>query len=315
MGSDSNSGKGLIEFLRRTAEITGLAITSFLGFETILKTIRGRNENLFPSAIAFAMLSLFLCCFYFLYLWKPTIPSSLESEPPSFLPEVERLKRRRDFIEREEERTKRKIHGERVKEAAYFGTVIIPLIISVDLLFWFSIRQSFFWQGLYAAEISSRDLPELVSECSNAKFKVKLNYPDDWSCRRSENPFDQTVFVLQPRQKGLVDSERVKIVTRLRPLSELQGLEPFLTDHIALLEKRFEAFDLLERNEITFLGQRGYKIEYEARDDGENMRYIEFFALKDLTAYIITYLADESHFVKYRRTSEEIVKTFDFLNE
>ena len=316
MGSNSIFGKGLVKFLRKVVEVTGLAITSFLGFETILNTIRGRNEDLLPSAVAFAVLLSFLACVYFAYLWKPTIPESIEAEPSPFLPEMEQLRRRQDFTKREQEKSNRKAYRNRVKRISSFGTVIIPLVISIDLFLWLSVRQSLFWKGLYVAEISSRDVPELVDKCSNTKFRIKINHPDSWSCRTSENPFDQTVFVLQPQQEGFVDSEQVKIVVRSRSISELKGLEPFLTEHIALLrEKRFEDFVLLKRNEITVLGQRGYKIEYKAKDDGENMRYVESFALRDLTAYIITYLADEFHFIQYRRVAEEIVDTFDFIDE
>lgn len=298
----------LFEFFKKIVDFLSLITALFLGIEAILKFIRGGSESRNPGLTVAVILLVFLVCFYFARLWKPSIRKSVKTSPSLFLPREEKLRHQVEARNQEVKRLRKEVLIKRIKKSAYVGIIIIPLFIFVDLLFWLSIQQSFFWQDLYLSELKSADIPEFTEVCSYPKNKVKISYPQDWSCRIEANPFTQAIFTLNPQSVVSIDDERVKLVVQVYSIeTDLKSLDQLLAEHIKILkEKRFNDIEITSSNEITFLNQRGYKLAYEVQDNDSKMQYLDFFAMKNLTVYMVTYLAHESDFLKYEKIATEI---------
>jgi hypothetical protein len=303
-----------MELLKKITDFCTLVLTLFLGFEAILKFVDGEIEDRIPSIIVFGFLIMLFICFYLARIWNPAKQSN-KIKVPSFLPREEQHKYQLEVEKQKAQERQQEIRFHKIKKIARLGTVFIPLLLAADLTLWFLSEQSFLWRDLYITQINSRDVPELVEICSNSKYGIQIKYPKSWSCRTTENPFTQTVLLLTPQPKDLIDDEQVRLVVQVYTLPELRSLEQFTQEHINIQEQRLAGFHLIRRNETTFINQKGQRLEYEGENDNEINTYIEIFSLKDSNAYIITYLAEKSHFLRHKRAVEEIVKTLEILNQ
>ena len=305
-----------MELLKKITDFCTLVLTLFLGFEATLKFINGEIEDRIPSIIVFVSLIVLLICFYLARIWNPAKRNESKIKAPSFFsPSQEQRKYQLEIEKQKAQERQQQIQFHRIKTIARFGTVLMPLLLAADLTLWVVSEKSFLWRDLYVAQLNSRDIPELVETCSNSKYGIQIKYPQSWSCRTAENPFTQTILLLTPQSKDLIDNEQARLVVQVYTLPELRSLEQFTQEHIGIQEQRLADFRLIRRNETTFINQKGQRLEYEGGNGNEVNTYIEIFSLKDSNAYIVTYLADKSHFLRHKRAVEEIIKTLEILNQ
>lgn len=301
MRKDNKRQKGLTDFLKEIAGIISGITTFAVTIDTLVRISQeGFNGQLPTILITGLILITFLGCFYFAFLWKPLKSKKHEDKSPLIL-----LKP----IQKKEYKNRKKF-----KNIAYLGVILIPFLIFTDLLSWSLIEKSYLWQNLYVIQLESQNIPEFLEECLNSKYGVKIRYPNSWNCQQAVNPFTQTILILNPKIRELENNTDVKIVVQLYPMPSLKSLDTFLEEHLHVLEKkRLNNFQLTSRNEITFVEKQGYKIEYQATENGRVIKYKEFLTLKNKQAYIVTYLANQSNFIKNERVAEKIATTLELL--
>ncbi|MEO1256156.1 MAG: PsbP-related protein [Bacteroidota bacterium] len=297
--------KSFTDFLK---EISGIisGITAFaVTVDTLIRVSQeGFNSQLPIVLITGLILVAFLGCFYIAFLWKISKPTDIKYSSSLILPKS---------VQRESYRDGNK-NKKKIKKIAYLGVILIPLLLFIDLLGWSLIQRSYLWKNLYVIQLNSQDTPELIKECINSKHGVEIRYPESWGCRQAVNPFDQSILVLNPKPGETKNIQDTKIVVQVYPMSAIESLDAFLAEHLLILkQKRLNDFQLIAKDEITFIEQRGYKIEYQASESERLIRYKELLALKNKQAYIVTYLADKSNFMKNEKVAERIVTTLELL--
>jgi hypothetical protein len=314
MSNDREPQKGLVEIAKDIASVIGIVATFFLGFQTFVKAIFETTESRTAHLIAFGIVLLFFICLYLSRFWKPSITEFESNVPPGFLSSEEQLKYHQDFTRRKKEKLNQENHFKSVRRVARAISVIIPLFILSDLLFWVFIHQSFLWRSLYLAELSSQAIPELVSLCSSSNYKIQINHPESWDCQKVDNPITQAVLVLTPDMSNSSKAKPAKLIVQVYSLPELQSLKQFTLNHIELLkEERFDNFKLLQNNESTVMKQKGRYLVYETKEEDSTVKYMEFITLKNEVAYLCVYFSDEVQFLRHQRAVIEMVKTIKLL--
>lgn len=295
---------GLLNFLGKTGDKISAFFAFIAGVDASLSiVIGGFQGQLANLLISGSILSLILICFYFAFVWKVPKNNTNETDRKLYLP---------PSYGRENKSKSKDI--KRVKKLASSGIVIIALLLLIDLASLFSMQKSFLWKSFYLSKLNSQPIPEFVEECSNAKHSIKINHPRTWSCLNSENSLTKTIFTLSPEFKEQSTNRKVKIVVKSYSTQSLQTLDQLLAEQLVIVEERLDEVQPTEPYEIVFLGQRGYRVEYTAIDNGQFIRYIDFLALRQMKAYVITYLADESSFLKYERIAQEIIDSVGLIN-
>ncbi|MHA1300589.1 MAG: PsbP-related protein [Candidatus Helarchaeota archaeon] len=139
----------------------------------------------------------------------------------------------------------------------------------------------------------------------NEKFKVKIDYPEDWEVEKDIMAFLTPLESTSDRFK-----ENINITLRKLP-SDL-ALEDFTDISLTELEHILTNFELLEGPVETQLdGKRAHQIIFKAVQGIYSLRFMVLYTVFNDVGYILTYTAEDDKFDKYIDIISLMIDSFE----
>jgi hypothetical protein len=136
---------------------------------------------------------------------------------------------------------------------------------------------------------------------SSKGFTIK--YSADWS-KPQEQQNGTLVLFLTPTNNA---AENLNV--QVGNLSANQTLAT-LTKDITSEAQSNDNFTQIEATNTTLAGLPGYKIVYTATVNGDQLKALQTWTVKDSKAYVITYKAAPSNYDTYASTAQQMIDSF-----
>jgi hypothetical protein len=140
----------------------------------------------------------------------------------------------------------------------------------------------------------------------NSTAGIKIQYPSNWQLERPDNPFDTLRFISPTG--GVLGIQVSDIPPDLSLAQET-------TAGINMLSKSFDKFSLASSTPTTIAeGNPAQRIEYTAKQDQVDLRFIQVVTLKGGKEYIITFGAPIDRFSSDLPAVQQIMDSFQIIN-
>ncbi len=146
----------------------------------------------------------------------------------------------------------------------------------------------------------------------NSNYGIKIQYPSTWTKVRPANQSSNDIvrFISPPGTTPL----SFDIIVSTGSISPLIPLQLYANAGIALLKNSFLDFNLISSNATTLGGVPAQKMIYTASlPSGLTLKFLQFFAIKDSTSYIITSGTLPADFATYLPTIQKMASSFTFV--
>jgi serine/threonine-protein kinase len=154
--------------------------------------------------------------------------------------------------------------------------------------------------------------PPIWQVYNDPEYKFSLKYPLDW--KKEERKMGQAVTFSSPKENDLDEFQESVNVTienlSWRKDKDLITPESYAKESITSLKNSLLDFKLLEGDFYTLDKNPAYKIIFSGVRNGENLKYIMVFTIREPFAYLVTYTAKENKFTDYEKTANEMIESF-----
>ena len=141
---------------------------------------------------------------------------------------------------------------------------------------------------------------------TNYTAGIKIQYPSNWQLQRPDNPFDTLRFISPAR--GILGIQVSDIPPDVSLAQEA-------TAGVNMLSKSFDNFTLASSTPTTIAGGNpAQRIEYTAKQDQVDLRFIQVVTLKGGKEYIITFGAPIDRFSSDLPAVQQIMDSFQIIN-
>jgi hypothetical protein len=143
----------------------------------------------------------------------------------------------------------------------------------------------------------------------NSAYGIKIQYPSSWTRSANQSSNEIVRFISPP---GTVP---VSLNIIVKPgLSQSIPLQLYINAGIDILKKSLSNFDLISSNATTLGGVPAEKMVYTANlPSGLKLKFIQSFAIKDTTGYIVTSGTLPDDFTNYLPTVQKMISSFSFV--
>ncbi|GGB07040.1 PsbP-related protein [Puia dinghuensis] len=144
---------------------------------------------------------------------------------------------------------------------------------------------------------------------TNSANKFTVNYPKEWTHRETGN----SVLFLSPKENENDDfQENVNIMLQDLSANPL-NLEQYTALSKKMITENAAASTILSSTPTTFAGQKAMETIYTMTFEGRAMKLQQIWFIKNKTAYVFTYTAEQSQYARYEPTATAIINSFKFL--
>ena len=141
---------------------------------------------------------------------------------------------------------------------------------------------------------------------TNSTAGIKIQYPSNWQPQRPDDP-SVTVRFISPGG-GILGIQASDIPSDVSLAQEA-------TAGINILNKTFDSFNLIDSTPTTIAGGNpAQTIEYTAKQDQLDLRFIQVVTIKDGKEYILTFGARKDQFASELPAIRQIVGSFQIIN-
>lgn len=154
-----------------------------------------------------------------------------------------------------------------------------------------------------ASTPSSPSSSSLTRTYAAADGSFMLNYPSGWLKDEPQNGTLTVLFALPT----LNASENLNV--------QLVGLLPnetlgTVTDHMTSAAHNYSDFQQIDANNTTLGGIPAYKSVYTATINGDQLKIMQVWTVKNATAFIITFKAAPNNYDTYEGTAQQMIDSF-----
>ncbi len=147
-----------------------------------------------------------------------------------------------------------------------------------------------------------------LEQYNNAEFNLNINYPSDWEVQEN---FMGTVAIFLSPQESPTDQfrENLNIVTQdltQQPMT----LDEYFETSIAQIKQLMTDFQQVSSEKVNFLNEEAYSIIYTATQGSFKVKIMQYLYIKDNTAYVVTYSAEEENYNQYISIIEQMLNSF-----
>jgi hypothetical protein len=153
----------------------------------------------------------------------------------------------------------------------------------------------------------------------NSTYGIKMQYPPEWNVTEFNNTravsTKLVVGFLSPiGVQSISDRNSESVVVGVENVSSNMGLAPYTTLQISLLSEATQDFNLLESHPTTLANNPAHQIVYTETVGPLILKKMQVWTLKDGTAYIIVYGADEASYPSQLPTVRRMLDSFEIIN-
>lgn len=141
---------------------------------------------------------------------------------------------------------------------------------------------------------------------TNLASGIKIQYPSNW---QQEQPNDTSTIIRfrSPTNGFLSIGVHSGVPSKIKLTEETAA-------GINLLNKIFERFNLTDITSTTLAGNPAQRIEYTARQDQVDLKFIQIVTIKDGKEYIITFGAAKGQFQNDVPAVQKMIDSFQIIN-
>lgn len=158
-------------------------------------------------------------------------------------------------------------------------------------------------------------LPRPIGEYRNETLGIRFRVPDEKRAGETEPRYwelregmDGAVVVALSRPSGPGDAFRENLVVFREPLEEEISAEELRRRHLERARSS-PGFTLVGEG----ADQAGPWMEYTHQERGRRLHVLAWFRTRGQEGYLLVFSATPRSFPRYRRTFEEIARSFEFL--
>jgi hypothetical protein len=141
---------------------------------------------------------------------------------------------------------------------------------------------------------------------TNLASGIKIRFPSNWHQEQPNNP-STTVRFRSPTNGFLSIGVHSNVPSKIKLTEEIAA-------GIDLLNKIFERFNLTDITSTTLAGNPAQRIEYTARQDQVDLKFIQIVTIKDSKEYIITFGAAKGQFQNDVPAVQKMIDSFQMIN-
>jgi hypothetical protein len=141
---------------------------------------------------------------------------------------------------------------------------------------------------------------------TNLASGIKIQYPSNW---QQEQPNDTSTIIRfrSPTNGFLSIGVHSGVPSKIKVTEETAA-------GIDLLNKIFERFNLTDITSTTLAGNPAQRIEYTARQDQIDLKFIQIVTIKDGKEYIITFGAPKGQFPNDVPAVQKMIDSFQIIS-
>jgi hypothetical protein len=141
---------------------------------------------------------------------------------------------------------------------------------------------------------------------ANPASGIKIQFPSNWQQEQPNNS-TTTVRFRWPTNGFLSIAVHSNVPSKIKLTEEMAA-------GIDLLNKIFERFNLTDITSTTLAGNPAQRIEYTARQDQVDLKFIQIVTIKDGKEYIITFGAPKGLFQNDVPAVQKMIDSFQIIN-
>jgi len=127
-----------------------------------------------------------------------------------------------------------------------------------------------------------------------------IMYPSDWTKEEQS-----TLVLFMTPSNNKTENLNVQVLN----LSASDTLAT-VTNDVTSNAQNYDNFTQMEATNTTFAGNPAYKIVYTATVNGDQLKLLQTWTVKDGKAYIITYKAAPSNYDTYASAAQQMIDSF-----
>jgi len=143
-------------------------------------------------------------------------------------------------------------------------------------------------------------------------YGYTLTYPTSWAVRE-ENGGTTVVFTTAAESASDNFRENLKVVVQ-----DLSGapmnLDAFISSQLEKKKQGLANYNPTHEENLKIGGYNARKLSYTGTLGSGLMRWVEIYTIRGLTAYTLTFTADESHYRFFVEDADKMLKSFAFTS-
>ena len=145
---------------------------------------------------------------------------------------------------------------------------------------------------------------------TSAAYGYTLSHPVSWEVRSSDG--GATVTFTSPAE-GPSDTIRENLKVMVQDLSASpMDLDTFVASQLAIRKQGLANFNPLMDGPFKIGTTNGRKLAYTGTLGSSRMQWVEIYTIRGLTAYTLTFSAEESHYKNFVESLDRTLKSFTF---
>jgi hypothetical protein len=154
----------------------------------------------------------------------------------------------------------------------------------------------------------------------NSTYGIKMQYPPEWNVTGFNNTAAASTklvagFLSPIGVQSISDRNPESVVVGVENLSSgNMGLAPYTTIQLSLLSQATQDFNLLESRPTTLANNPAHQIVYTETVGPLKLKKMQVWTVKDGTAYLIVYGADELSYPSQLPTVRRMLDSFEIIN-
>ena len=138
--------------------------------------------------------------------------------------------------------------------------------------------------------------------------QYSLSYPDDWVDATGQNKGVDFVVLPPPDAKNDVFADNVNVI--VQPIGDTIDLKGFLKSTEEQLAIYLPDYVMAEKKIVKKNGMDCLVLEYQAKQNNLDLRYLQHAYIYNKKAYIVTFTAEQIIFKTYAGTANKILDSF-----
>jgi hypothetical protein len=135
-----------------------------------------------------------------------------------------------------------------------------------------------------------------------------IQYPEEWAKQTVPN----AIAFLSPKEnKNDVFQENVNLM--LQDISQQPiNIEQYTEITKKQITKNAGDSAIISLKSVVLAGQKSKELIYKVKYQGRDLKFKQYWFIKEQTVYLFTYTAEPDQYEKYEKTATEIIQSFTF---
>jgi len=149
------------------------------------------------------------------------------------------------------------------------------------------------------------------AEYENRAYGITIQYPQTWDKQEISSILTNEVVEFISPQEDSSDKFQEKLIVTVENLSSPLSLDEYTKLSKQQISQQKDV-EIISEASSTLAGKRAYSVVYTVNDDGDKLKKMEVWTLKNFKVYSIIYEAEIDKYDRYLNTAEKTIKSLQF---